>query len=86
MDLNGSPYDYIIHVALISISRASLITSFQPPLVSGHDLGKPPGASHLKATDYKTKTNFRLRLLTLMVDVTITAANWLLSLISAKKL
>ena len=29
MDLNGSPYDYMIHT-----SRASLITSFQPPLVN----------------------------------------------------
>ena len=35
MGLNGSSYDYIIHVALIATfacSRALLITSFQPPL------------------------------------------------------
>ena len=34
--LNGSPYDYVIHIALIAYlarSHASLITSFQPPLV-----------------------------------------------------
>jgi len=33
MGHNSSPYDYVIYVALIAPSRASLITSFQPPLV-----------------------------------------------------
>ena len=28
----GSPYDYVIDVALIAIPRTSLITSSQPPL------------------------------------------------------
>ena len=34
MGLYGSPYDYIIHVGLIATSQVSLITSFQPLLVS----------------------------------------------------
>ena len=33
MGHNGSPYDYIIHVALIGRSHASLITRFQSPLM-----------------------------------------------------
>ena len=33
MGLYGSPYDYIIHVALIATSHVLLITSFQPPLI-----------------------------------------------------
>ena len=33
MGLYGSQYDYVIRVALITISRVSLITSFQPPLL-----------------------------------------------------
>ena len=37
MGHNGSPYDYVIHVALIARDRTSLITSFQPPL----DLNDP---------------------------------------------
>ena len=32
MGHNGSPYDYVIHVALIVYDHVSLITSFQPPL------------------------------------------------------
>ena len=32
MGLHGSQYDYVIHVALITILRISLSTSFQPPL------------------------------------------------------
>ena len=32
MGHNGSPYDDVIHVALIACDCASLITSFQPPL------------------------------------------------------
>ena len=32
MGLYGSPYDYVIHVAIIATSRIPLITSFQPPL------------------------------------------------------
>ena len=35
MGLNGSPYDYVIYIALIAILRASLITSFQPPVSVG---------------------------------------------------
>ena len=30
----GSPYDYVIHIGLITTSRASLISSFQPPLIA----------------------------------------------------
>ena len=32
MGLYGSPYDYVIHVAIIATSCIPLITSFQPPL------------------------------------------------------
>ena len=32
MGLYGSPYDYVIHVAIIATLRIALITSFQPPL------------------------------------------------------
>ena len=32
MGLYGSPYDYVIHVAIIATLRVALITSFQPPL------------------------------------------------------
>ena len=32
MGLYGSPYDYVIHVALIATSHVSLIISFRPPL------------------------------------------------------
>ena len=39
MGLYGSPYDYIIHVALIAIPRTSLISSFQPSLVSHVHVG-----------------------------------------------
>ena len=35
MGLNGSAYDYVIYFALIAILRASLITSFQPPVSVG---------------------------------------------------
>ena len=39
MGLYGSPYDYITYAALITTSRASLIsTSFQPPLHGYHML------------------------------------------------
>ena len=34
MGLYGSPYDYVIHVAIIATSRVALITSFQPPLLA----------------------------------------------------
>ena len=34
MGLYGSQYDYVIHVALITNSHVSLITSFQPPLAT----------------------------------------------------
>ena len=48
MGLNGSSYDYVIHAALIATfacSRASLITSFQPPLgVNNHSLCTGSGA------------------------------------------
>ena len=33
MCLYGSPHDYVIHVGLIATTHASLITSFQPPLI-----------------------------------------------------
>ena len=33
MGLYGSQYDYVICVALITLSQVSLITSFQPPLL-----------------------------------------------------
>ena len=36
MGLYGSPYDYIIHAALIVTSHMLLITSFQPPLGCAH--------------------------------------------------
>ena len=32
MGLYGSPYNYVIHVAIIATSRVALLTSFQPPL------------------------------------------------------
>ena len=37
MGHNGSPFNDVIHVALIARDRMSLITSFQPPL----DLNDP---------------------------------------------
>ena len=40
MGLYGSPYDYVIHVAIIASSRVPLITSFQPPLCSIHSIKK----------------------------------------------
>jgi len=42
MGHNGSPsYDDVIHVALIARDRASLITSFQPPLTMAHEVILP---------------------------------------------
>ena len=65
MGHNGTPYDYVIHVALIAQSSLSLITSFQLPLTD-IDLMH---AYAIRKTDSKRKSGYYAAILSGKEDV-----------------